>query len=275
MLIRLTNPETGRKITKNLPTEWAEIKVKHRLEIAHLVFQGNRTAVLNAILVRVMKLSASVFFAISDTDKTALIAQLNNIYFLPSAEPIIPSFTHRQRFFKRLETYYLPKKDFDDGTALQFALGVELYQRYYKSASKNDLLKLIQVLALPKGAKVTEAYEKEDFPNPLENLDFVIAMTVLVYFEGLLKVVNDLGKKFGLWEDRNSENTEGGILSPAQVFGWRAIYRSLVDHDLDAYEKLCQRPFFEVFQILIERKMQGDFMLAQSKQGENADTERN
>jgi hypothetical protein len=260
--LRLTDITNNKAFTRQLPTEWADIKPSKRHKCLKLVYQGNR---LN-LLFELLNVPTHINWSVGIAELAALQEMIKNIDLLPNPDPILPNFT------LGFSTYYLPKKNFDNGTALQFATALEHYQNYANSNNVQDLRRLIAVLATEKGVIITENTDIRLFSRDFVQMpEYYVAM-VLCYFEGILKLVNEIGTKFGLWDDNKEENTEGGALSPAQVFGWKAVFRNLADHDPSRYDVICQRPFFEILQILIERKMQADFLVSQQKTTVNEDT---
>lgn len=258
--LKISDTETGKMYPLIMPTTWSDIKLKKRLKIAELCLLGNRMKVLKHIL----KLPPSVFFRMSEIDLAVLLGQIEAIDLHATASPIMPSFKHRKTWFYPKSTYFLPSDDFDNGTAIQFALAVEHYKKYSQSNDNEDFLSLIAVLALRKGVIICDNMDLEPIKNDLKSLSTIKKIVVLRFFEAILADINELGLKYGLWEaQKEGEGQEDE--NPVQMFGWQSVYRNLCDHDPTKYDILCQRRFFEVFQTLIERKMSQNYLNAQMK----------
>jgi hypothetical protein len=264
-----------RTFKRKLPTSWADMTQKDKIEaVRFIVLLGIESGKSN-ILKKLLDLPEYVWQTMSIEDKADLLDKLSFMSLDATTVPIFQSFIHKQ------EEYHLPKPDFINGSAIEFILSLDYYQEYGENQDTDYLLKLVAALARERRADEKENVKFGDIRIPIhdnsdeaetralkfKSLPNEIIISVLRYFEGVKKMIHDLGVESDLW--KNPQNDGKISQSEVALYGWRTVLRNL-GGSIAEYDRLCQRPFWEIFQILQEKKAANDAIEAQYKKLKNA-----
>jgi hypothetical protein len=265
--IRLTDTTTQKVYVRDVPENWADLKIGKRMEYARHFFTLPRIKAVMLIAKDALNLPKNVWYNL-DPNLLASISQQIRIDTAPSATPIIDSF---KVGFSR---FHLPKADFDNGTIGEFIIALDHYEDYAQSRDKTDLYLLFATLARVSRRNAAEGVRFGDVREPifdnsgqteknakrLAKVPIEYALVTLRYFEGVKKMIFDEGIRLNLWQ--KPQNTEGSLSdeNPVNLFGWRSVLRGLADGDVQKYDALFQRRFWEIFQILMERQAAADYI---------------
>jgi hypothetical protein len=226
----------------SIPTKWSDLEPSVRIKVVSLLLKFEREFALIACIETLLKINRFQLIATGVENVSHILNQMDEIDIVPSVIPIVDSFPLKRKF-RKSRILKLPSDEFKTGTAIQFAVAADAYLAFSQSNDKTQLVRLFCALA-------------RDKPLIENNLDAEIAkmptipdeylFIVLRYFEGIQKMVHDLGNKYELWDSGKSSNYS---------FGLTATYRGLVEYDLIRYDDMCQRLFWDVFQIIIEKHL--------------------
>lgn len=272
--VKVTDPQTGKITMANVPESWADIPLKSRISYAEKLFSQPRETVLVAMLKAHSGLPNKLWFRIAQKDIAAMLSQMEAIGVAASPAPIVPYVDYK---FNR---YYLPKIDFDNGSAGEFIIALDHYRAYAESKDKADLLRLFATLARVRRRDGRDSERGGDIREPifdntdtverraalLHKMPMINALVVLRYFEGVCRLVSEVGEKLGVWNTLKDE----GAVHPVNLFGWRTILRGMAEGDVQRYDALTQRKFWEVLELLAEKQAQLDYIESQTKAKENA-----
>lgn len=260
----------ARTRTLNLPTDWNDIKITERFVfIRALALLPFEMAILE-ITRRLLKLSRYYFQRIN-TETIALITEkLAWMQLQPSSQPIILDFTHNK------VRYILPKENFLNTSAYEFALADDYYNEFQEDPKNySNLLKLVATLCRPFSEKNLlengDARESISFQNAefkiesraekLKDLDFSVSIIVLKYFEGVKLKVHQFGTKSGLFEiplDEEEPEILKNKQSEPKLFGWWTAFRSILKTQNKTEEQIWQMSLWRVIAIMIEEKKYAD-----------------
>jgi hypothetical protein len=264
-----------RTFSRKLPQSWADMNQKDKIEAIRFIFLLGDEEGRAAILKKILNLPEYVWQTMGMDDKADLLSKLDFMSLKASTIPVFQSFIHKQ------EEYHLPKPDFINGATIEFIIALDYFHEYGESQDTHELLKLVATLARERRVNEADNVRFGDVRIPIHDnsdeaetralkfktLPNEIVISVLRYFEGVKKMIHDLGVESDLW--KNPQNDTKTAHSEVALYGWRTILRNL-GGTISEYDRLCQRPFWEVFQILQEKKAANDALEAQYKKMKNA-----
>lgn len=246
----------GKKHT--LPESWAEVPCKKREKILGLLMVIKPSEAKVHALKELLPISKAMFLNIKADDIAAMCAQMPFLTLDASAEPV-------QNFIEHKGTrYYFPKTDFENGTALEFLAMQSLYAQFTKaeyplSISYMNQLAAVLVREMDKTTKkriVLTEYDENTVKRIIKfkDLSLVHATMVLKYVQGVLGMVEKIGTKFGIFEEKQGQ-IEDRKEPNVNLFGWKSVFRSIAADGPYAggYDEVLQRPFWEIIEILAER----------------------
>ena len=264
---------------RNLPESWAEfIAQKHdALAALKLLLTLPETIAKIKILETILALPKSIFKALPDELVVDLVSKLD--WLKPDISPIalLSHFDHQN------VRYHLPKDNFQNGTALEFALADD----YFKKASEGDesaLLNLIATLCRPERTDKQAAITAGDLREPLNSrseveyraaqlaqLDPSLQVAVYLYFAGCKKYISDL---YGSYIFAKNEETEEEIEASqetqaqnAEPFGWWGVFMELAQNPINE-DRIHQKNFHSLCVWLVRQKHQADKMRQATKKVE-------
>lgn len=249
--------------TRQIPESWQELDSKIKAKALFLLRSHPPLTAKILILQKILNIPLVVFRCIDPADMTALVRVLAWANFDPDATPVLASFPIKSR------NYFLPKKDFDDGTAIEFLRAQEAYNAYVVAETVEEqaeqLMILTAVLAREKSnSQRVKIIDNGDdlFERRLalfkQHLPLELALMTLKYFAGVLTVVEEVGNNLGVFDDEETraERDADASRPNVNIFGWKTVFRRLSENGPFAggYDAVCQRLFWEIIQVLAERE---------------------
>jgi hypothetical protein len=223
----------------------------------------------------IMGMSRYHFHLMAIEDIAAVVEKLEWMRLDPLATPIFYTFSHKKHL------YALPRVDFTEGIAYEFALADNYYQEWTENPEESKpLLQLVATFCRPvdierlhamgdgRAVLNTEYAEHQiEFRAKLfEDLDFAIVIAVLRYFEGVKQMVHDFGTSSGIF-DKPSE-TPADEPKKNGLFGWWTAFRSVAKTQNKTEEAVWSMALWRVLAIMIEEKHRADEMEKQSRMNE-------
>jgi hypothetical protein len=270
-LIRITL-KRRKTTTIQLPESWQELDISQRIKLIKLLLVSDNASDAHIrFLPRVIKLPWGFqFHMFAASDVAAMGRVMKDLVLTANAKPIISEFSHKGK------TYELSGDDFDYGKAIQFAITVEAYQKFQTEKTEIRLIEFCAALLREKGnnadLETGEMYEQAAELRAKHLIDMPIEykLITLKYFEGVQILISELGDKYALWDDKKTDILADGEPQHTHinVFGWKTVYRNLAQHNLLSYDAICKRGFWEIFQILVERKVNDDHLQKRLEQNE-------
>lgn len=266
-------------LKRSLPTQWHDMRQAEKIEaVGFLAIYGDQEGRVK-YLRKCLKLPNLLKKFLSQEDEADLLQHLAFMNLEASSTPIFDTFAQNKVH------YYLPKTDFVNGSAIEFILALDYYQEYGENQDTDYLLKLVAVLAREKRENEADNVKFGDIRVPIhdnsdeaelralkfKDLPKEIIIAVLRYFEGVKQLIHDLGVESELWKNPK-EGDEGKNTEGVALFGWRTVLRGLANGSISEYDILCQRPFWEIFQIMKEKKAANDALEAQYKKMKNGNS---
>ncbi len=191
---------------------------------------------LLASLPKILGVPKSLLYAVGTDNIAHLLSQMGDINLDSSPIPILDTFFWKKRSLKSCGN------NFCDGTAIQFAVSWYAYQQYTKTANRKYLVEIFQALYRDTPLVEKSASSEFDF---YEDIPVYILLVSLRYFEAIQKLVFNVGENHKLWAN--------GQRKSKIEFTWHLAFRSMVEYDLQKYDDLSQRPFWDVFQVMLEK----------------------
>lgn len=258
---------------RTLPQSWAELVAqKHdAFAILKLLLALPEVEAKVKALKMILNLPKATFLILTDEIIADLVAKLDWLKPDISPIPLFPSFTHDQ------VCYHLPKANFENGTALEFALADD----YFKKAAEGNeaaLINLVATLCRPERTDTQAAITSGDIRTPLNSrseaeyrgvqlaqLDPSVQVAVFLYFAGCKKYINDLygGTLFVKNEEEEDPNAET-TQSSGEIFGWWGIFMELAENPINE-DKIHQKNFHSLCIWLVRQKIQADKMRQAAK----------
>jgi hypothetical protein len=266
-----------RQYRREIPEAWAHIPdISRRLFfLRHLALMPNFDTARLHILKSILNLPRWAFFNINRDDLAALLEQLEWLRPNPSTIPIIDNFKHQNTVF------HLPKGEFTNGKAYEFAVADDYYTSFLESPNDPEpLLRLVATLARPERKKREDNIRYGDLRIPLftehevefrakylKDIDFAIVIAVLRYFEGVKKMVYDMGIDSGIFDPPNPKDEEAETQNPKSdaLFGWWTAFRSIAKTQNKTEEQIWDMSLWRVISIMIEEKHKQDVMEKQMR----------
>ena len=284
-MIQVKIKSPAKTFVRDIPQSWGDLIESEKRKALNWMLKLGADKGRAMFLKSYLKLPRWVYFFIDTEDWADLLTQVAFLNLEPITAPIFGQFLHRD------EVYYLPKAEFTNGSAGEWALALDFYNEFGESKDINDLLKLVAVLARENRQNEADTIrygdvrvlihdnsdEVETRAEKLEGLDPAIIMSVLRYFEGIKMLIHDLGVQSDLWDNPAKDAGKTNKLNKQDsvaIFGWRTIYRSLAE-SVSEYDVIFQRKFWEIFSIMKEKKVATDAMEAKYKSLTNGSSQKN
>jgi hypothetical protein len=262
--IEITKPrhhwwQRTRTYSREIAGNWTELDDSSRLFCVRELlppdpkgaFVGAKTRILRGVL----KLPKKVFNQLSDENMSALIDCLDWLTLDADITPIVPSFDWKGIRFD------LPKAKFENGTALEFALGDQFLDKFTKTGEESDLLNLVSVLARHQGKSIASKEESEYIATNFKGLPIGISMSVLLYFVGIKEYIHKLYGEL-LFGD-NDEDADTAAIAHFPNFGWWGSFLQIAESGVFGnYEQVLQTNFHRVVMFLIEKRKESERMKA-------------
>jgi hypothetical protein len=200
-----------------------------------------------------------VFLGLSDEQLSALLDKLNWLLFEGVKAPLVTCFEQKGI------VWLLPKRLFEDGTAIEFAMADQFLDAFNKSGNETDLLKLVGSLATPLSKNagssrvvICNREEAEHRADVLRGIPMETAMAVLLYFVGTKAFISEQYGKF-LFDDDEDDEQDDAIVRSATAhfpnFGWWGAYLGIAESGVFGnYEQVLHTNFHRVAMFLIEKR---------------------
>lgn len=217
-----------------LPQSWEEV-INNSLDaigtLRTLLTQKESAAKVK-ILRGWLNLPKSLFNALPDEVVNSLIATLDWLKPDTLAIPFMPSFEYNKTI------YHLPKANFQNGSALEFALSDDFFKKAAESDDSDALIRLTATLCRPSRTDEAAAMQAGDQRVPLvsrsevehrahqlKGLDPTIQTSLFLYFAGVKHYISTLyGKHLFQETDEGDEEQETDSSANAEPFGWWGIF---------------------------------------------------
>jgi hypothetical protein len=237
-----------------IPSGWHEMPPGGSLYFAvdTLITEQDFTTARLKILKRLLKIPKSVLLNIDACCVQEMIQLLKWMDIRKNTKVIFREFTIDKK------SYYLPADDFDQGTALQFALGADYYKIYIEKQEDKDLHYLCSTL-LYTDVPLCDKAEIEKRADMFAQLRPVEKMTILAYFAAIQEMI---AEKFGQWLFRDDEGS-----APASInFGWWGVYMDIAESGVFGdLRGVYQSRFYDIVVYLIQKKEQYEAMKKEMK----------
>lgn len=276
LTLRLTVTKKGKETqyVRSLPTSWEEVIQGKYDPIGTLktLLSQNEAAAKLKILRGWLRLSKVVFKALPNNIIEDITATLDWLKADALTMPLITSFRH-----KNIQ-YFLPIANFENGSALEFALSDDYFKKIAESNDPEALLKLVATLCRPAEKDKKTIIQSGDVRVPLvsrpeaehralalEGLDDGIQMSVFLYFAGIKKYIGELYGRhlFDQKDDEESENEESDNTPSqnAEPLGWWGIFMEMAENPINL-PKIHATNFHTLCVWLVRNKILGDRMRA-------------
>jgi hypothetical protein len=274
--IRLTVTKKGKETpyVRSLPQSWEDViagKYNPVGTLRTLLSQSEASAKLS-ILRGWLRLPKSVFNALSNNIVEDLTATLH--WLRPDAltVPLMTDFAHKG------VQYFFPKPNFENGSALEFALSDNYFKKVAESNDPEALLKLVATLCRPAQTDTKIAIQSGDVRVELVSrpevehralslvgLDETVQMSVFLYFAAVKKYIGDVYGKHLFEQKEGEENeNEGEENAPSQnaePLGWWGIFMEMAENPINL-PKIHATNFHSLCVWLVRNKILGDRMRA-------------
>lgn len=245
----------GKKHT--LPESWAEVPFKKREKLFSILLVSKLQEAKTVALYQLLGIPKGMFLQINNEDIAAMTAQMGWFSLEASATPVQSYIEHRKT------RYYFPKADFANGTALEFLQIQELYSEFIQTEYPLNLVVLRRISAVVcreldkatrKRTLLIEHNERLEERNVVfSDLSIVQATMVLKYVQGVLGLVEQVGKSFDIFGKPSEQNSQE--VANVNLFGWKSVFRSVAEiGSYGTYNDVLQRPFWDIIEILAERE---------------------
>lgn len=226
--------ETIKRVERSVWERWEDIPADLRPRVISLCINHPEDA---RLLVMKEMLNIDKHFLLLDIlapeEFGAILEKLNWLVIEPSTTPIILEFSHKGI------KYVLPKANFENGTAYEYALLDRLYNQFLEHQKEEDLATLCAIICrevdeknLPKS--VTNSDELDLKAAHFADLPAEYAINVLSYVEGIRKFVFDLYGEYLFEEPLSEEELEdyanrGEEPPSGDPYGWIGLYMAMTD----------------------------------------------
>lgn len=237
-----------------IPESWSEVASEKPDAIGTLrtILTEKEIPAKIKILKGWLNLPKQLFKALPDEVIGDLIATMSWLKPDSLSMPLITEFEHQGI------TYHLPKPNFANCTALEFALSDDFFK---KVAEKNDadaLIKLTATICRPSRTDAAEAIIVGDIRTPLlsrsevehrakqlDGLDSAVQISVFLYFAGVKHYIAETYGKH-IFEERDPETEDNKTSQNAEPLGWWGIFMEMAQspihlkaiHDMN-FHTLC------------------------------------
>lgn len=141
--------------------------------------------------------------------------------------------------------------EFEACTIGQFIIANDAYLEMMKENSHNSKQNAcILLYALTHHIEKDDELKISKLAKKFSDAPLYFFKVAILYFEGIRKMIEDLGQKSELFEDTEAEK---------KGFGWRTTLRQIAEAGIFGnYDEVWKRKFWEIFSIVLEKKWQYD-----------------
>lgn len=239
-----------RTYTRDIPRSWDDIAPRLRVQVVRHILKNEA---LDAVLL-ILHLPKSVLNRFTSSDLAAIQEQMPFL-ILEGADNILERFRHRNVEFN------LPFKNFENGTAIEYALAESYFNGYIKKGDAADLLKLTATLARPSVMgirlvpKTRQDVERIDAKH-LEGLPLEYQTVALMYFAAVKQQIQkNYGKFLFEIDEDDTDFWADAAVSDYPNFGWWATFLGIAQTGVFGnYEAVLQTNFHRIAMFLIEKR---------------------
>lgn len=243
-----------------LPENWGEIPSSSlAFCIKQLIIKKPLQAKIE-IIRHLLKLKYRIFAMMNDEQVAELLSLLDWMDLKNMTEPIFPE--------KKINgiKYRMPKSEFENGTAFQYAIADEYYMKYIESHDEKELDNLISALLID-----TKKEKQHSDRDMIEKRAFTFRkfkdferVAILAYFSAVkLKIYNN----YAPWLFMSDESGSGGGIN----FGWWGRYIDIAKTSIfGKLDEVYEARFYDIIVFLIQEK---EAYLADKREIEKLKTE--
>lgn len=269
IIINIPRRFVGNKtIKRTIPQTWYDIPdPQTRLNCLRLVSLLTKEEAAAGVLPLLLDIPKRTFLAFTADDVFVLSEKIAWIFDEIGTTPLITEFEHEG------ETYHLPKKDFANGTAFEFAMADDAYNEWSDNTkAAAPLIRLVAILCREAKRKqidiertgdirieLNTEYEATARAERLELLDFGVVLAVLRYFQAIKKLVHESGIALGIFERPMPKPDNVEEKPDEALFGWWTTFRNIAKTGVMGNEEQVWRVnFWRLFAFLQEEKKRAD-----------------
>jgi len=239
---------------RKLPGSWDEMDSSGLVfALTTLIRYPKRDKAMLLILKKLLHIPKVTFLAIPDDAMYDLIRLLDWMDLSKMTRPIFDRIDHKGIF------YELPGKDFDYGTAFQYAAADDYFLEFHQSGDQKALDKLLTVL-LSHDKPLNSLREVQETADIFSDMQEIHRVSVLVYFNACKIAIYETYKNH-LFVDPDGGNDDGMQLNVD--FGWWGRYMEIAkSHVFGRLDQVYATRFHEIAMFLVQEK---EIYLAEKK----------
>lgn len=212
------------------------------------------------ILKHLLRVKTGIWNILEDEQVSELVDLLEWMDMRKLVDPVFPVLKVGGR------TYRMPRAEFDDGTAWQYAAADDYYRKYIETSNETDLDRLISVLLTDKRDKkpLTDRDEVEKRAGVFRKMKDYERIVILAYFSGIKQRIYD---NYSSWLFTAEGSGGTGV-----NFGWWGRYLDIAKTGVfGTVERVYEARFYDIIVFLIQEK---EYYLAEKRAMEEMRSEK-
>jgi hypothetical protein len=258
----------GHSKSRHLPENWSEVRSGSLAFVVKTLLTYKPVAAKIMILKHLLKINTGTFNILENEQVNELVDLLGWMDMRGLVDPVFPVLKVGG------VTYRMPKAEFDDGTAWQYAAADDYYRKYVeasigqepskksqgkseKSQGEEHLDRLISVLLTDVRHKkaLTDRDEVERRAGVFRKLKDYERVVILAYFSGIKQRIYD---NYSSWLFTSEGSGGTGV-----NFGWWGRYLDIAKSGVfGTVDKVYETRFYDIIVFLIQEK---EYYLAEKR----------
>jgi hypothetical protein len=234
------------KNQRTLPGSWDEMDSNGlAFALTTLIRYPDRDKAMLQILKKLLHINKVTFLAIPDDAMYDLVRLFD---WMDLSKLTIPIY---QRIMHKGISFELPGKDFDFGTAFQYAAADEYFLKFHESGDQKDLDLMLTVL-LSREKPINSLREVQENAEFFSDLPEIFRVSVLVYFNACKLIIYDTYKN---WLFIDPETGEGDGMQLGVDFGWWGRYLEIAKSGVfGRLDQVYATRFHDIAMFLVQEK---------------------